>query len=264
MSDVIEGGIEFTPEEQAAAARLDTPEDDGGLPDGYQADGTPKEELILGKFKTAEDLQKAYTELEKKLGAPKEHEVPKTTEAPKETEVPKEIEGLIKPSDFTSFSEEYNTNGTLSEETYKSLEKKGLSKDVVDAYIDGQKALAENKANKLLNYVGGTEKYNTIVEWARGNYTPEQAKSFDEALFSGDEARVQEQVDLLSFRMTKQTGQPQRRLEGTSTDVGGGLKPFESKSDWQRAMADRNYGRDMKYTRMVDSRYLKAIDAGIL
>lgn len=260
MSDVIEGGVEFTPEEQAAAARLDTPEDDGGLPEGYNADGTAKEELILGKFKTAEDLQKAYTELEKKLGQPKDT----PAETPKEAEVPKEAEGLIKPDDFTTFSEEFNKNGSLSEDTYKSLEKKGLSKDVVDAYIEGQKALAENKANKLLNYVGGADRYNSMVEWARTNYTSEQSKSFDEALFSGDESRVQEQVDLLSFRMSKQTGQPQRRLEGTSTDMGGGLKPFESKTEWQRAMSDRNYGRDMKYTRMVDARYVKAIDAGIL
>lgn len=251
----------FTPEEQAAAARVDGVVDDGStIPEGYNEDGTAKEELILGKFKSAEDLQKAYTELEKKLSQPKV-EAKADTSA---TEVSKEVEGLIKPSDFESFSKEYNDTGTLTDDTYKQLEKKGLSKDVVDAYIEGQKAVAENKANKLLNYVGGADKYNSMVEWARTNYSPEQAKSFDDALFSGDESRVQEQVDLMSFRMTKGTGQPKRRLEGTSTDTGSGLKPFESKVEWQKAIGNNNYGRDIKYTKMVDNRYLKSLDAGIL
>lgn len=259
MSDVVgEAGIEVTAEEQAAADRMDAPADTGDIPEGYNADGTIKEELILGKFKTNEDLQKAYEELEKKLGQPK---TPEATPEPDKV-VPDEVKGLITPDDFTAFSKEYNETGALTEETYKTLEAKGLSKQVIDAYIEGQKALAETKANKLLNYVGGQDKYNSMVEWAKSNYTAEQGKLFDDALFSGDEARVQEQVDLLAFRMTK--GQV-RRLEGSSVDTGSSaLKPFEHKQEWQRYVANPMYGKDSKYTRMVDNRYLRSLESGTL
>lgn len=248
--------VVLTPEEQAAVDRVD-----GVVPnvmDNFNPDGTPKEELIAGKFKSQEDLLNAYKELEKKLGAPKEVTTPEV----KPTEVvPDEVKGLITPDDFTSFSKEYNETGTLTDETYKTLEAKGLSKQVVDSYIEGQKALADNKAQKLLNYVGGADAYNGLITWAKANYSPEQASAFDTALFSGNEASVQEQIDLLNYRMSK-SGTV--RIDGTSSSGTGGLKPFASKSEWQAAVSHAHYGRDAAYTKMVDGRYLRSLDAKTL
>lgn len=249
----------LTPEQIAieaeASARVD-----GVVPnvmDNYNPDGTPKEELIAGKFKSQEDLLNAYKELEKKLGVPKDV-VPSTMNTPV---VPDEVKGLITPDDFTSFSKEYNDTGTLTDDTYKALEAKGLSKQVVDSYIEGQKALADNKAQKLLNYVGGEENYNSLINWAKVNYSAEQASAFDTALFSGNEASVQEQIDLLNYRMSKSGT---TRIDGTSSSGTGGLKPFASKSEWQAAVGHQHYGRDAAYTRMVDGRYLRSLDAKTL
>ena len=254
----MEPDVVLTPEEQAAIDRVD-----GVVPnvmDGYNPDGTPKEELIAGKFKSQDDLLNAYKELEKKLGQPKEV-VPDTKPTPDTPVVPDEVKGLITPDDFTSFSKEYNETGTLTEDTYKALETKGLSKQVVDAYIEGQKALADNKAQKLLNYVGGADAYNGLITWAKANYNPEQASAFDTALFSGNEASVQEQIDLLNYRMSK-AGTV--RIDGTSSSGNGGLKPFASKSEWQAAVSHAHYGRDAAYTKMVDGRYLRSLDAKTL
>lgn len=249
----------LTPEQQAieqeALNRLNGTTEDTLA--GFNEDGTIKEDLLLGKFKSQEDLVKAYQELEKKLGQPKQVEISKT-DTPEATEVPAEVKGLITPNDFTAFSEEFNTKGSLSEETYKSLESKGLSKDVVDSYIQGQQALAESKANKLLDYVGGSEAYNSMVEWARSNYTPEQSKAFDDALYSGSESRVQEQVDLLSYRMGKGIV---KRVEGQAQNGFSQMKAFESKDEWQKYTANRLYGKDAKYTNMVDNRYLASLEA---
>jgi len=53
-----------------------------------------------------------------------------------------------------------------------------------------------------------------------------------------------------------------RRLEG---DAGAsGLQPFADKNEWQKAATNRLYGKDAKYTKMVDSRYLAARKRGIL
>ena len=182
----------------------------------FNPDGTPKQELILGKFKSKEDLLNAYTELEKKLGQPKA--TPEETQKVEQdtndsSKVPDAVNDLITQEYFDSLSQEYIDKGSLSEETYKTLEKKGLSKDLVDAYIEGQKALAVSKANQLLEYVGGLDTYNSMVEWARENYSKEQADLFDSALKSGEELRVKEQLDLLSFRMEKGTV---NRVEGSS------------------------------------------------
>lgn len=260
-------GQSLTPEqvaeEQAALDRYNesvNPTDDtNAIPDGYNPDGTPKEELIAGKFKSNEDLLKAYQELEKKLGQPKVEETTTT----KVEEVPTEAKGLITVEAFNDFSEEYNKDGKLSESSYKKLEEKGLSKELVDSYIEGEKLKAEVKAQKLLDYVGGKETYEAMVAWAKEHYTPEQAKSFDDALFSGNESRVQEQVDLLAYRINK-SDTPVNRIEGESTSGTGGLKAFANKSEWQQAMRNPIYGKDAKYTRMVDNRYLASLNSGTI
>lgn len=234
----------------------------------YNEDGTLKgsDFVIPEKFagKSAEEIAKAYVELEKFKA--KQAEAPTTTtpvteEVKEVDEVPKEVKGIVSQVDFDNFSKEYNETGALTEDTYKSLEAKGLSKDIVDNYIAGQKALAETKASKLLEYVGGQDNYNLLIDWAKANYSPEQAQLFDSALFSGDETRVQEQVDLLAFRMSKGGV---RRVEGTSTSGSVGMKAFKDKGEWQQATRNPLYSRDAKYTEMVDARYLASKRSGTL
>lgn len=250
---------QLTPEQQAveteALARLNGEQSDPL--EGFNEDGTAKEELIAGKFKTQEDLLKAYKELETKLGQPKETVQEETKEV-----VPDVVEkGVLSPNDFDSFSKEYNEKGSLGEDTYKTLEKKGLSKEIVDAYIEGQKAIAQTKADKLLNYVGGKDTYNSMIEWAKTNYDAEQAKMFDEALFSGKEGLIKDQIDLLSFRMNSKGV---KRLEGASTSGVAGLKPFSDKGEWQSMTRNKLYGTNEAYTNMVDGRYLASKRANTL
>ena len=78
------------------------------------------------KFASAEELAKAYGELEKKMSAPKE-EVPESAE-----EAPEEVQQLDK------YYEEYTENNELSDKSYTELESMGLSRDLVDGYIAGQ------------------------------------------------------------------------------------------------------------------------------
>ena len=62
---------EFTPEEQENIKVGEALEEQQG-------------ELLAGKFKDAEDLEKGYIELQKKLGEPREEPEEKTTEAEEE------------------------------------------------------------------------------------------------------------------------------------------------------------------------------------
>ena len=42
------------------------------------------------------------------------------------------------------YYEEYSEKGELSDKSYEELEKMGLDKDLVDGYIAGQEAIANN------------------------------------------------------------------------------------------------------------------------
>ena len=106
------------------------------------------------KFASAEELAKAYGELEKKMSAPQE-EVAESTE-----EVPQEVQQLDK------YYEEYTENNELSDKSYTELESMGLSRDLVDGYIAGQKALADNDVATIHNVVGCQDNYAQLLEWS--------------------------------------------------------------------------------------------------
>ena len=86
-------------------------------------------EWLPEKFKSPEDMAKAYGELEKKNSAPAGEQ--STGETPTQEEAQETAEKL--GIDFQGLSQEFAEHGQLSDEAYTDLEAKGLPKDVVDA-----------------------------------------------------------------------------------------------------------------------------------
>jgi len=156
---------ELRPEEQEALARYKesqkTQEEKAqGVPDGYNEDGTEKEDLIAGKFKSQEDLVAAYNELQKKLGQPKE-EAPQEPQQESEETTPTDTPTM----DVSKYEKEVVDNGSLSDNSYKELEKLGFNKAQVDAYIQGQQSYANSVRDTIYNSVGGQEAYVDVVNW---------------------------------------------------------------------------------------------------
>ena len=102
------------------------------------------------KFQSAEDLAKAYGELEKKMssGETQPEEMPTQEQIEQQT-------GL----DLNPYYEEFQNQGSLTEESYQKLEAAGLNKDLVDSYIAGQEAIANATVNSIYQGAGGEEAY---------------------------------------------------------------------------------------------------------
>ena len=124
---------------------------------------TEQENLLAGKYKTTEDLESAYKELEKKLGDKEsglEREASEeATDEPQQLDpatfykedgsvnydVANEVYGeqvsnIFKNAEIDPFkmNEHFmENNGTLSEDMYDTLGKAGLNKSVVDSYLEG-------------------------------------------------------------------------------------------------------------------------------
>lgn len=230
------------------------------MPDGYNADGTVKEELIGGKFKSQDDLLTAYKELEQKLGKPPAEPEPKPDEA-------KPVDENIEAPDGTAFNpsvyeKEFATEGKLSDASYEDLSKKGFTKDMVDQYIAGKQHYAQSVQSRIYEVSGGEQAYTEMVTWAADNMPPEVIAEYNESLLSLDESRVTRNIEYMQFKMAESQPAETRRLEGDG--VPGGIQPFADKNEWQRAQGNRLYGKDKKYTNMVDNRYLMARKKGVL
>lgn len=252
-----------TPEEQAAIDRYrqsqqTSEERNAGMPEGYNEDGTPKEELIAGKFKSQDDLVKAYEELQKKLGQPKDE-----SQAAPEAE-PQDTETSADQVNFSTveYEQEFATNGSLSDKSYADLEAKGFTRAQVDAYIKGQQAYATSLRSEIYNSVGGEESYTQLIRWASENVDPAAIKEYNDAVDAMDQPRIMRSLEYMNLKYGQNQPREARRLEGDSP--AGGIQPYANKNDWQRDMTSRLYGKDPKFTNMVDQRYLAARKKGIL
>ena len=95
-----------------------------------------QEQLLAGKYKDAQELEKAYVELQKKLGSNDEpQEDVEQTAATEETQETSLSDGA---SLITSANDEYYANeGKLSEETLDKFSSMS-SKELVEAYLEVQ------------------------------------------------------------------------------------------------------------------------------
>ena len=262
-------GIPLKPEEQQALDRLAESrktnaerETEGDVPEGYNPDGTPIEEMIDGKFKSQEDLLEAYKELEKKLGSNEPETKPSQEEASQE-----QAEELSKATGIDSntiqeFGKEYKENGSLSEESYKKLEGFGFNKNDVDIYIQGQQAFTGTFTNSVYEVAGGQEEYTSLVQWAADNVDSAVITDYNEALANLDQTNATRHLEYMKLKYQQGTPKEARRLEGDSG--GTGMQPFTDKNEWQKAATNRLYGKDAKYTQMVDKRYLASRRKGII
>ena len=162
------------------------------------------------------------------------------------------------------FEAEYATTGKLSEESYNELAKLGFSKRDVDIYVNGQKEIARNFTNTLYEKVGGEQAYAELVQWSASNLDKATIERYNEAVSNNDRETIMSLVEFAKFKKEGTTTNTKpNRISGDSSDVPA-FAPFKDKTEWQRATANKNYGKDVKYTNMVDNRYLVARRQGLI
>lgn len=222
------------------------------------------------KFKSPEDMATAYKELETKLGSssslpattPPSTDQQTTTDVNKIPEAPTADQTAAKETveavglDFTKLGEEYQTSGSLSEDTYKTLESKGIPKDVVDAYIAGQTALAEKSQQEIYGTIGGAENYKAMLAWAVTG-VPEAAKvAFNEAVQSGNTNTAKLAVQGLYAQYTATNGKAPNLLQGNN-GASANAGAFQSYYEVTLAMSEKDSLGRTKY--QVDPAYRQSV-----
>ena len=208
-------------------------------------------EWLPEKFKSAEELSKAYSELEKQFSGKQAEPEPVNEEIKKEgLEIPKVASTGF---DMTKFADEYADNGELSTNSYGELAKQGLDKGLVDEYIRGQKAIAETHTAQVYNTVGGKEQYAELVDWASNNLSDGEQTAFNDLTATGSIEQVNLAVQGLMTRagMTNQSqSQPQEMVQGDVNNTS--VEQFNSVQQVTEAMNDPRYDKDPVYRKEVE------------
>lgn len=212
---------------------------------------TERPDWLPEKFESAEDLAKAYGELESKLGANKEESTQEEETVENETEPtvePNQAQTLI-----TDASQEFFENdGKLSDETYEALAQAGLSRELVDGYARGQAALQENEATQIKSAANGD--YEAMSEWASKTLTDDEMNTFNETVNNGSVDQAKLVVSGLYARYKAEVGGSQPKLVAGNT-TGSSTLPFQSMQEVSRAMQDPRYkSGDKAYHAELDRR----------
>ena len=212
-----------------------------------------QETMLAGKYKNAEELEAAYIELQKKLGAPKESE---STEEPTESE---EQETEDTPSDSSLFDRLYEeSKGEFSEETLKQIAE-AKPQDLAKMYLDyrynntQEKAtLSEADAGSLKNSVGGEEAYSKMLGWATDNLNEQEISMYDSVMDSGNAGAAYFAMQALSYRYKDAVGVEGNLLQGKAP--ANNARGFKSQAEVVAAMQDPRYDRDPAYRQEVMSK----------
>ena len=215
-----------------------------------------------GKFKSAEDLEKAYKELEKKLGQKEEtSSEDNDQESIEDVPVEEPEEAVSETAKFIQeASEEYFSNSNqLTPETVQKL-KELPSEQLIDAYLELQKnatvqpqQLSDADANAILNSVGGESAYNETLAWAADNLKPEEVAAFDNVVNSGNKDAIFFAVQALNQRYKDTVGFEGKRVSGKSVK-NTSVKGFRSQAELARAISDARYRDDPGYRLEVEQR----------
>jgi hypothetical protein len=235
---------EIEPEEKASTEQPQTEE--------VQSD---RPEWLPEKFKSAEDMARAYSELEKKMGAgakEDEAEVEQSeTEAENKQEQTEENVSEAYQTIAEASKEFFENDGQLSEETYNALEKAGLPRDLVDSYAAGQQALLQSEEAQIQSVANG--QYDAMAEWANENLPQEEIDAFDEAVTGGTVQQAKLAVQGLYARYQNATGSSPKLTQGSVSGVS--TMPFKSMQELARAQSDPRYrSGDKAYHEEIDRR----------
>jgi len=215
-----------------------------------------QDQLLAGKYKDAQELEKAYMELQSKLG-----EQGKEETASAEEDTPEEPKLSTGASLITEAQKEYYDNGNkLSEETMAKFSEMS-SADLLQAYIEinannpqqaeeAQAAdITEAQISDIKKSAGGDQVYANVVNWAKDNLDQSQVNAFDEVVNTGSVAAIKLAVAGLKAQYDNANGVEGRMVTGKAPTNSGDI--YRSQAELVAAMNDPRYDRDPAYRQDV-------------
>lgn len=157
---------------------------------------------------------------------------------------------------FDEIVQEYETNGSVSEKTIELLEKNGYPKAVIDVYIQSRQAIDQQFVNEVYRMAGGEEEYAKVMSWASGNLPKGTSTAFNRALDTNDVNSISLMLEGIKARMVATQGTANPSIYGATTAPTASPKGFTTKTEMVKAMSDKRYGIDSKYTHSIEERML--------
>jgi hypothetical protein len=229
---------------------------------------------FAGKYKSAEDLEKAYLELQKKLGEgspSSEEEGSESTEDPPE-EASEEPEEQVEPIDTSetvkllegATTEYYSNESGLTPETYEKLSQLS-GKELLDSWIAytksteeaaSQQALNQADVDRVMTAVGGQTEYNQMLGWAKDNLNPTEVAAYDAVVAGNNPDAIYWAALGLKSKYTDSVGYEGKQVTGKRAPAANEM--FRSHAELARAINNPKYRDDPAYRRDIEDKLARS------
>ena len=223
-----------------------------------------QDDLLAGKYKDAQELEKAYVELQKKLGDKGSKDSPEAGDSQDSKEVESEEDqqdedeaevDTSKDRILDQLWEEANKD-EYSKETLEELSKLD-SVDIADMHLRYRQQVEQNipqpineqQATELKNVAGGEQQYGEMLQWAKDNLNPQEVQMFDTVIERGDPLAAFFAVRSLAYRYQDSLGRDGTMVTGTAPRGDG--SQFTSQAEVVEAMSDPRYDRDPAFRQKI-------------
>lgn len=211
--------------------------------------GQQAPELLAGKFKSVEDLERSYQELEKKLGRPErqstEQEAPPQTEGYTQEQAAEvygqeAVEALAsKGVDLADVMFRADSGEDVSSHYDALAEAFNVPRQVVENYVakaqalTGQQAgLSEADTAQIKSMVGGDEGFAELSKWAASNLNAQELADYNAVVDSGNKEAIQWALRAMLARRASPDAVVEPKL------YGGGDAPQQSRFESQQQVLD--------------------------
>ena len=267
QEDMIDGFLAELEEEQA---QLNTP-----------APEAEESQLLAGKFKSTEELEKAYLEAQKLIGQRGQQPTDKDSlqvedqpELAPEQYTPELGKQLYGDTVSTAIEAAQINPLEMAQKVYAGqdvssyvdalVNQGGLPREVVETYLQGIKpaaapaqqqgeGLTEADAAELKALVGGEQKFQQLSQWAVANLEPQDLADYNAAVDSGNKGAARFALKQLQVRSSS-SGEPKLISGGSpiTADVFDSDRQALDARSKQDASGRYVYDTDPKYRQWYD------------
>ncbi len=214
-----------------------------------------QDNLLAGKYKDAQELEKAYIELQSKLGSPKE-EAEQSEELEIEPEGKKEEE--VEKPDSTDILDrlwDQAVSKDYKDETLQELSNMS-ARDIAQMHLQyraenqsQQEVVTEEQVTQLKDIAGGDRGYNSMMGWAKDALHKDEIDMYDAVMEQGNPLACFFAVQALKYRYDDASGVEGNMLTGKAPSTKG--DQFKSQAQVIEAMNDPRYEKDPAFRKEV-------------
>jgi len=194
-----------------------------------------QQNLLAGKYKSAEELERGYLELQKRMGEGQ----------PNQQATPDVSDQLAKA--YESYTSDKNFDASAFENVSKEDLIKAFfenSEEVPQAEGNEGTDLSQAQVDNMMNSVGGKEQYQQIMNWAVQNLPQSDIEAFDAIIDSANPSSISMAVESMAKRYTEANGQDGNMIQGRSAKM---TDSYRSQAEMIRDMNDPRYDSDPAY-----------------